>query len=528
MYSRMSKANNDCGDSMENRYVFAHDVGTSSVKTTLVNAAGNILGYAIEEYPIYYPQPGWVEQEPEDYWKAIIKGTKKVLEEVKVKPEQISGIVFTTQAMGIIPIDERGKALYRNITWVDGRAEKQARKIMRLFGGKKVFKSIIGIEITGKDVVCKLLWLKKERPELYMKTALFLDVNGYLKYKATGEKVTEWSGACSYSFNLKKKDWDKPIFRLIGIDLNKLPPLVRSIDSIGKGLTKSAAEEMGLIEGIPVFGGCDDTQSALVGSTAIDEGEAHVYLGTSAWLGVSTKKALKFKHGAVTLQGADPEKNIVVGVTESAGIILEWASKELYKAKNLDPNEDEVFHLMDQEIASVLPGSDHLIITPWVLGERCPISTTTTRGTIFNISLEHTRAHFIRAIDEGIAYNIRWMMENFEKDFGFKFPSIKVIGGGSQSEVWCQIIADVTKRTVETINRPKFAGAIGAAMIAFVGLGIYSNFDQVKNIVQIKKNYEPNPSNFIIYDDMYQTYHCIYNSLKKTYQQINKKRFEKI
>ncbi|MFW9978143.1 MAG: FGGY-family carbohydrate kinase [Candidatus Thorarchaeota archaeon] len=506
-------------------YVIAHDVGTSSVKTALVDSNGHVVAHAIEDYPLHTPRPGWVEQDPEDYWNAIVKTTRQISSNYKLSKDNLAGIVFTTQAMGVIPIDKNGVVLHPNISWVDGRAEKQARQIMRKIGGTKVFKSIIGIEITGKDVVCKLLWLKQERQDIYEKADLFLDVNGFLKFKATGEKVAEWSGACSYSFDLKKKDWDYLIFKLIGIDKEKLPPLVRSIDPVGTGLTAVAAESMGLPEGIPVFGGCDDTQSALVGSTAVEEGESHIYLGTSAWFGIATEQAPKFRNGAVTLQSADPEKNIVVGVTESAGILLEWASKELYKGISLDPNDVEVFHLMDQEISSVPIGSDHLIITPWVLGERCPVSTTTTRGTIFNLGLEHTRAHVIRAIDEGIAYNLRWIIENFEKDFGFTITDVNVVGGGSLSKEWMQILADVTKRNIRTFEQPMYVGAIGAAMIGFVGAGIFSDFRFAKEIVKETGIFTPHKENFGVYDSLFETYKEIYSSLREVYKKANEARF---
>ncbi len=187
-----------------------------------------------------------MEQDPEDYWKGSVQNTQKIMAESGVKPTQILGIVFSTQAMGIIPIDKHGNTLKHNITWVDGRAEEQARTLMNLLGGKKVFEKLIGVEITGKDVIPKLKWLKQNEPELYQNTASILDVNGYLKFRATGRKVFEWSGACSYGFNLKKKDWERLIFKAAGVDLDKLPPLVRSTDVVGT-LTPEAAKEMGLL-----------------------------------------------------------------------------------------------------------------------------------------------------------------------------------------------------------------------------------------------------------------------------------------
>lgn len=509
---------------MERKFVIAHDVGTSSVKAVLIDIEGNIIASSEEEYGFTYPNPGWVEQDPEDYWRAIVVSTRSVLNASKAQSSAIVGIVFTTQAMGIIPIDKDNNILCNNITWVDGRAEKQAEKLMRRFLGRKAFKFIVGIELTGKDVIPKLMWLKESQPELYENTEYFLDVNGFLKFKATGNKVAEWSGACTYAFNLKKKDWERIFFKLARIDTAKLPPLVRSVDNVG-GLTEAAAMAMGLKTGLPVYGGCDDTQSAAIGTGAIGEGEAHIYLGTSAWVGVMTKREPKFKHGAVCLQSADPSKNLVVGITESAGANLEWVIERFYSMEKKHIKEGSIYDLMDQEANEVSPGSDHLIFTPWLLGERCPVSTTTTRGTIYNLSLEHKRGHFVRALSEGIAYNLRWIIENYDKDFGFKIPSLRITGGGSQNDHWMQIFADVTKRKIITTNQPKMAGAIGAAMCAFVGAGIFKEFSAVQNMVGKSREFLPNPENFEIYDTLFEDYKNIYSSLKTAYEDSNSKRF---
>ena len=509
---------------MERKFVIAHDVGTSSVKAVLIDIEGNIIASSEEEYGFTYPNPGWVEQDPEDYWRAIVVSTRSVLNASKAQSSAIVGIVFTTQAMGIIPIDKDNNILCNNITWVDGRAEKQAEKLMRRFLGRKAFKFIVGIELTGKDVIPKLMWLKESQPELYENTEYFLDVNGFLKFKATGNKVAEWSGACTYAFNLKKKDWERIFFKLARIDTAKLPPLVRSVDNVG-GLTEAAAMEMGLETGLPVYGGCDDTQSAAIGTGAIGEGEGHIYLGTSAWVGVMTKREPKFKHGAVCLQSADPSKNLVVGITESAGANLEWVIERFYSMEKKHIKEGSIYDLMDQEANEVSPGSDHLIFTPWLLGERCPVSTTTTRGTIYNLSLEHKRGHFVRALSEGISYNLRWIIENYDKDFGFKIPSLRITGGGSQNDHWMQIFADVTKRKIITTNQPKMAGAIGAAMCAFVGAGIFKEFSAVQNMVGKSREFLPNPENFEIYDTLFEDYKNIYSSLKTAYEDSNSKRF---
>jgi xylulokinase len=509
---------------MEKKYIIAHDVGTSSNKAVLLDTNGRIYASSQAPYPVSMPHPNWVEQNPEDYWDAIIKSTRDITGKSGISPGDVCGIVYTTQAMGIIPISGDGRVLRPNITWVDGRAQKQAKEIMKKFMGQRVFKSIVGIELMGKDVIPKLLWVKEEEPEIYRQTRYFLDVNGYLKYMSTGKAVSEWSGACSYGFDLKKKDWMRVIFKAAGIDIDKLPPLVRSIDNVG-GLTRDAAEALGLMEGTPVFGGCDDTQSAAIGSSAVMDGEAHIYLGTSAWVGVSTKKVHKFKNAAVCLQSGDPNMNIVVGVTESAGSNIKWIADEFYRHEQQDPNIKDIYALMDEHVAAVPPGSDYLICTPWMQGERCPVSSTTTRATLFNISEGHTREHLMRAVYEGVAYNLRWILENYQRDFGFAIPAVKVIGGGALDRQWMQIIADVSKRRVETVKEPKMAGALGAAMCAAVGLKVYKDFTAIRDITSISGIFLPDEKNFSIYDTLYKSYKTIYYSLKKAYREINSPRF---
>jgi xylulokinase len=507
---------------MQKNIVLAHDVGTSSVKSALIDSEGNILNHCTRSYPFHYPKPGWIEQDPEDYWNAISANSRTLAE--SVDKNQITGIVFTTQAMGIIPMDASGNVLHKNITWVDGRAEEQAQHIMATFGGTKIFKSFLGTEITGKDVIPKLIWLKQNEKEIYKSTHKILDVNGYLRYRATGKIAAEWSGACSYGFNLKKKDWEHLLFIAAGFDRRKLPPLIRSTDVAGT-VTKESALDLGIQAGTPVFGGCDDTQSAAVGSGSIGEGEAHLYIGTSAWLGVTTAKSHKFKNGVFCVQSADPQKNLVVGITESAGNNLEWLINQFYQHELKTIQRIDIYKILDEEAAKIPAGSDHLIITPWFLGERSPVSTTTTRGTIFNLSLEHSRGHIVKAMSEGIGFNLRWIAENFQKDFGFTIPGFRLIGGGAQNQQWMQTIADITGRTVTTTNHATMAGTIGAAMCAFVGSGVFGSFSEISKIIRPAIVFTPEVKNKAIYDELFSNYKDIYHSLKGTYLKANTNRF---
>ena len=504
------------------KYILSHDIGTSSDKAVLVNFQGEVHATFTETYPTFYPNPAWVEQNPEDYWKAVTLTSKAIISKNEIDPSEIKAVVFSTQAQGIIPMDINGKVLYNNITWVDGRAQKQAEELMNKIGGKKIFSLVAGTPIMGKDCIAKIDWLKEEKPEIYKNTNLILDVNGYLKYKCTDKMVTELSGASSYGLDLKKKNWLSAL-KMVGIDMEKLPPLVASTDKIG-GLTAKAALEMGLAEGTPVFGGCDDVQAAAVGSGQCGDGDIHIYLGTSAWVAASTRTCTKFVHGAAAIQSADKDMNIIAGITESAGANIQWICDQFF-AKEKEEYGDGIFDFMDKVVQSIPPGSDHLICTPWMLGERCPVSSTTTRATLFNITMLHTREHLMRSVYEGIGYNLRWILENYKNDYGFSCNEFRIIGGGALDDAWMQIIADITGKSFSVVKDPRNAGAVGAAVVALIGLGELEGFQQAKEFVKIAKHYEPNKDNRKIYDNLFARYKQIYKSLEKAYKCANGERF---
>jgi xylulokinase len=431
-------------------------------------------------------------------------------------------MIFSTQAQGVIPVDADGKALYNNITWIDSRAQKQAEHAMNRFGGKKVFTLVSGTPIMGKDSLAKILWLKEERPDIYEKTDKILDVNGYLTMRCTGEKVAELSGASTYGLDLKKKDWFS-VYPRMGIDMDRLARLVKATDNVG-GLLPEAAEACGLAEGTPIFGGCFDVPAAAVGSGMTGEGDIHVYLGTSGWVCASSAVQDKFKRDAAALESADHAMNLIVGEMEAAGANIQWIKDSFFKHES-EIYGDGIYDYMDSIIDDVAPGSDHLVFTPWIEGERCPVSTTTTRATMFNLTSVHTREHMMRAVYEGIAYNLRWIFENMKQDYGFDGNHFRIIGGGALDKGWMQIIADVTGLEFSVTHDPRNAGAVGAAIIAMVGLGYLKDFSEAKRFVKTEATYTPNPASKKVYDKLFEDYKRIYYSLEKAYKLANGARF---
>ncbi len=510
---------------MTRQYIVSHDVGTRGSKAVLVETTGRILGSAFEGYDVAYPRSDWAEQEPDDWWRAVTVSTRRLLAESDVRPEEILCMTFSTQMLGVVPVDADGQPLRPGIIWLDARAGKQARQIMRKILGPKVFAMIVGAEASGKDVLPKLLWIKENEAELFAKTNKFLDVNGYLIYRATGNMVSDWSSASATGlFDLKKKRWSDFLIRFFGLPREKFPELRSSIDEAGRLMSRSA-QEFGVLEGIPVICGAGDVLAAAIGSGAVGEGEGHIYLGTSGWVGVVMEKAYTGKSGIASIQSADPGKCFLLAETETAGACLQWIADQFYRQEQQDPDVENVFRMIDETVEQMEPGSNYLIFTPWMYGERAPVADIYVRSSFINLSADHQREHMLRAVYEGVAYNLRWILELMSDKFGYSQDTMRVIGGGARGGPWLQIIADITGKRVERVANSQEAGAVGAALIAAIGLGIYDGFPALKEIVQVDRAFEPDVSNSEVYNRLYAAYKEVYHSLKGVYRGINQERF---
>ncbi len=499
-------------------YLLTHDVSSTGCKAAIVTIDGRLLNTAFESYPTYYPQPLWSEQDPEDWWQAIILSTKRVMEDSGINADQIIGLAFSTTVTNIVVLDEQRKLLRPCIFWMDGRAGEEARFIMRRLGGEKVFTQLIGATASGKDLIPKYLWLKRNEPEIYEKGDVFLDASGYLLYRTSGEMAYEWSVASGLGlFNFKKKKIDSLLMRFFGLDAGKFPKLVSSIDKVG-GLTQVAADELGLLPGIPVFGGAGDPMTAAVGSGTVSEGDAYLNLGTSAFVGVLTRKQLTGRRGLATIQSADPDMLMLYGETSTAGASLEWAVRELYGAES----NSESLAKMDRDVEEAEPGAGGVIFTPWMFGERCPIPDESLRGAFINLSINRTRQQMARAIYEGIAYNLRWILDSIDELYGIKCETLRVLGGGAQGLPWLKIIADVTGCRLEVLPDPRERLAVGAALIAAIGLKIYPSFEALKSLVPVGLVIEPDSRHQDIYDRQYAAYRRVYPALRDLYHDLNR------
>ncbi|MBN2031138.1 FGGY-family carbohydrate kinase [bacterium] len=523
---------------MAEKYIVAHDMGTSGNKAVLFTIYGNMVSTAHEYYPMFHPHPGYAEQNPNDWLDAVCKTTRAVLEKRKIHPEDVAGITFSSCTQTLVPVSKDGTPLRRAISWLDGRsAEIMRRKlwtpprIMRY----NIFKLLKFLTITGgspghtgKDQIGKILWMHEHEPDLFEKTYKFIDAKDFILYHLTGNMVTSVDLAVIWWFLDTRKNrnqWHPKLCKLAGITTEKLAEVRESAEVIGQ-LTPEMAKRTGLLPGTPVINGAGDLSAEALGSGAIGEGELHISLGTSGWVaGHFTKRKIDLAHYTGCIGSAYPQKYYLgMAHQETAAICLEWLkNKVLYHEEQLkeEHHVPDIYKILDQLAEKAGPGAGGLMFTPWMYGERCPLDDDFVRAGLFNIGLNHSREHIIRAVFEGISFNTRWAMETLENLFS-KVVSLNIIGGGAQSDVWCQIIADISNRVINRVADPQQAGARGVALLASMTLGYIDSYEDIKKYIKIDQTFTPNPENRQLYDKLFKEFKNIYKQNKRWYARMNR------
>ena len=500
--------------------ILAYDFGTSGVKAALVDFEGTLLGHEERGYPLISVATGYAEQEPEAYWEAVCEATKAVIKKVGVNKEDIIGMSFSTQGMGIIPIDKDGNVIYNNITWIDSRARKEADYI-----NEKA-----GIHIyDASDVLPKMLWFKNNEPDVYEKTKYILDCTGFLNYKATGVFEVDYTGSAPYSIHEDVTEKQQRLFEIAGMDVNKFPPLIPCSGYVGN-LTEQAAEELGVTTNVKVYMGVVDVTCAATGAGCCKEGDVHLYIGTSAWISaIIGKDYIKdVSTGIYQIPSVDLTKQIYGGCVQSAGLALNWTINNFYRVESeilsgkvfTFLEDGNIFDYINKEIDGVQPGSNGILASPWLMGERCPIMDEKTKGVFIGATNLNDRRDFVNAMMECICYSLRMQVEYYTQDTGKTPAKIGAIGGGALSNHWMQMMADVLKVPVYRPENCRHSGAIGSAAIVCVGMGIYKP-DEIDKFVQIAETFIPNEENMVLYDKYYKIWKEIYPSLKGIFEKLS-------
>ena len=505
----------------KSKYILAHDTGTGGNKAVLCDLNGKVLYSVYQPYGLSYPQAEWVEQDPDELWRAVAATTRQVLKESGIDPGDVIGVGVSAQMWNTLPVDETGKPLTPMLSWLDLRSVRQADRLMKGDMPSFLFKNTGNIP-TAKDSIPKILWLKEERPEIWERTAYLLDCKEYILFKLTGKIAIDWVGASVYFlFNPHTKNWSEDVCRELGIPLEKLPPAFPCTDVIGE-ITSAAARETGLKAGTPVVICAGDVAVAQSGAGANREGKVHLCIGTATWVGISTGT---FRNDPIKpfwgLNHIDPNKYIIAGEMETGGGALMWFRDVLCQEERRQASEmgKSSYDLLTTMAGSIPPGSDKLIFLPWLSGERAPVLDHYARGGFIGLAMSHNKAHMIRAVMEGVAYHIQWICEAMEKT-GFVIEGFNGIGGGCNSPVWVQTIADVTGRPLRVVKNHMEAGAVGAALTVAVGLGIHPNMDAVDDLIEIEYVVHPEKSHRQRYNDLYRIYRELYTVLVPIHQRL--------
>ena len=520
------------------KYILAIDMGTSGPKAALATTDGEIIACEFEETPLLLLPNGGAEQRPDDWWSAIVKACRHVIEKRLVPVEDIVAVNCTTHWSGTVAVDRDGKPLMNAIIWMDTRGAPYTFAITNgaiKIENYEIFRLMRWMHYTGgapghsgKDSIAHILYLKHELPDVYRATHKFLEPKDYINYRLTGIMAASFDSIALHwvtdNRNLNRVVYVDELIRFCGIDRDKLPDLNPANSVLGP-LSPEAARELGLTENVKVVMGTPDVQGAAIGSGAVRDYEAHLYVGTSSWITCHVPfKKTDLIHNMASLPSANPARYFVANDQETAGACL------THLCDNILFHDDElgtgakpanVYRLFDQIAERTPAGSGKLIFTPWLYGERTPVENHTLRGGFFNQSLMTTREHMIRAVFEGVAFNSRWLFTYVEKFVNRRIDALNFIGGGANSDVWCQIHADVLNRKIRQVKDPIQANARGAAFLASVALG-YMKFDDIPARTQIVRTYEPNPDNRKIYDELFAEFLNIYKNNQKMFARLNR------
>jgi xylulokinase len=494
----------------EKKYVIAVDHGTSAMKVALADTCGEILGFEFEETPLYIFEGGGAEQNPDEWWSAFITATKRLLSQNIVPIEEIVAICVSSQWSGTVAVDEDGRHLFNAIIWMDSRGEPYIRKINEgiiNISGYGVLNIARWLRCTGglpakagKDPAAHILFLKHEHPDVYESTYMFLEPKDYMNLRLTGNFAASYDSIMLHWVtdirDINNVHYNKGLIKKIGIDAGKLPPLMSSVDILGT-VKPEIAHELGIKEATQVVVGSPDLQSAIIGSGAVRDFEGHIYIGTSSWTTCHVPfKKTDISHNMAAVPSSIPGKYFVANEQESAGACLTFLrDKVFYTEDESRKGNPEVYQEFDEIVPKSPPGCNGLIFTPWLYGERTPVEDHTLRGGFHNMSL-HVK--FIKR----------------------KMDPVNIIGGGGQSDIWCQIFADVLNRTIRQVKDPILANARGAAFIAASSLG-FCTFDDIPNLIQYSNTFESNPDNRELYDSLFKEFLNIYKNNKAMHKRLN-------
>ena len=482
------------------------DLGTSAVKLLLMNEKGEIKNIVSHEYPIYFPQSGWSEQNPEDWYKGTCEGISELLS--GQNSEEIQGISFSGQMHGLVLLDDKDEVLRPAILWNDGRTKEECDYLNNEIGREKISSYTGNMALTGFTAP-KLLWVKKHEPEIFQKISKIMLPKDYLAYRFSGIHCTDVSDASgTLLFDVKNRRWSEEMIQIIGIRNDQLATIYESYEVVGT-LTKQAAKELSLPQNVKVIAGAGDNAAGAIGTGTLNHGMCSVSLGTSGTVLIATDKfAVDSKNALHSFAHANGKYHFL-GCMLSAASANKWWMDKIIGTKEYTKEQENIKQL----------GENKVFFLPYLMGERTPHNNPDARGVFLGMSMNTSREDMTQAVLEGVTFALKDAIE-IARGLGISIDRIRLTGGGAKSPLWRQMVADIINVKVDILKSEDGSG-LGAAILAAVGCKRFSSVEEAaQTLISIVDTIEQNPENVKKYEKKYQIFCGLYPALKSTFHTI--------
>ena len=484
-------------------YYIGVDLGTSAVKLLLMEESGKIEKIVSREYPLYFPHPGWSEQNPEDWMKEAMAGIKELTSEID--RSQVAGIGCGGQMHGLVTLDAEDHVIRPAILWNDGRTSAETEYLNTVIGKDKLSQYTANIAFAGFTAP-KILWMKKNESENFAKVKKIMLPKDYLAYCMTGSFCTDLSDASGMLLlDVKNRCWSKEMLEICGITEEQLPKLYESWQVVGT-LKPEIASELGLSADVKFVAGAGDNAAAAVGTGTVGDGQCNISLGTSGTVFISSKDFGVDENNALhSFDHADGRYHLM-GCMLSAASCNKWWSEEILHTKDFAKEQEGIVKL----------GENQVFFLPYLMGERSPHNNPDARAVFFGMSMDTTREEMTQAVLEGVAFGLRDSLE-VARSLGIKIERTKICGGGAKSPLWKKIIANVMNLKVD-VPAVEEGPSMGGAMLAAVGCGAYPDVETIaEKFVHVVETVEPDPELVAKYEERYQKFKKLYPTMKELF-----------
>ncbi|MEG1956614.1 MAG: xylulokinase [Lachnospiraceae bacterium] len=495
------------------KYLLGIDIGTSACKIAIFNKSGEVMASGNGDYPVYYPKPGWAEQNPDEWWDAVCRTIQDVLSGGEIDSDDIAGIGIDGQGWSAIPMNQEGVVLANTPIWMDTRAQDICDRLNLQIGEDQIF-TLAGNSLQPSYTTAKILWYKETMPNMFEHVDKILQSNSFIAYRLTGAITQDMSqGYGLHCFDMHHGQWDEKMCMKLGIPVEVLPQIVPSHQVIGR-VTKKAAEQTGLAEGTLVVAGGLDAACGALGAGVIHPGETQEQGGQAGGMSICMNQYAADPRLILGFHVV-PDQWLLQGGTTGGGGVMRWLEKEFAefeRSKELETGKASLIQL--NELADkVNEGSDGLIFLPYMAGERSPIWNPDAKGVFFGLDFSKTKGHIIRSAMEGVAFSLKHNIDIAEAT-GTEVKELRAMGGSANSLLWTQMKSDITGKSI-VVPSSDTATTLGAAILAGVGVGFYRDFEEaVTRTVKITRKHEPNTDHKEIYQNNYEIYLKLYQKLE--------------